>query len=92
MLIFQWDARKARSNLVKHGVGFEEAATAFGDERSITIPDPAHSLVEERFILLGSSEARRLLVIVHTVRGDSIRLISARVASRRERKSYEEVV
>jgi hypothetical protein len=89
-LNFQWDENKARSNLGKHGVSFEEATTVFGDPLSLTIPDPAHSQVEDRLIVLGKSHQQKILVVVHTERGDSIRIISARRASRRERKSYEE--
>ena len=89
-LNFQWDENKARTNLAKHGVSFEEAATVFGDAFSLTIPDPAHSQREDRFIILGSSHTGELLVVVHTERGDSIRIISARRASRKERKSHEE--
>ena len=70
---------------------FEEAATAFGDPRSLSIPDPAHSYGEERFILIGRSERSRLLVVVHLeVTETHVRLISARLASRQERNSYEE--
>ena len=87
---FTWDRRKAASNRRKHGVSFEEAATAFGDSLSLTIPDPAHSADEERFLLLGQSAAGRLVVVAHLDRGDEIRLISARPASRRERTDYEE--
>ena len=87
---FQWDENKARTNLEKHGVSFEEAATVFGDPLSLTIPDPAHSQVEDRWIVLGHSHQRKLLVVVHTERGDNIRIISARRASKLERKSYEE--
>jgi uncharacterized DUF497 family protein len=87
---FQWDEGNARTNLEKHGVSFEEAATVFGDPLSLTIPDPAHSQVEDRWIVLGHSHQRKLLVVVHTERGDNIRIISARRASKRERKSYEE--
>jgi uncharacterized DUF497 family protein len=86
---FEWDD-KAKANLAKHGVSFEEAATVFGDPLSLTIPDPAHSQVEDRFVIIGQSHTRRLLVVVHTDRGDNIRVISARRASRRERKAYEE--
>jgi len=89
-LNFEWDENKARTNLVKHGVSFAEAATVFGDPLSLTIPDPAHSQREDRFIILGHSHQQRLLVVVHTDRGDNIRLISARRASRSERKNYEE--
>jgi len=89
-LSFEWDEHKAKSNLTKHGVSFEEASTVFSDPLSLTIPDPAHSQVEDRFIILGQSHRQELLVVVHAERGDHIRVISARRASRRERKSYEE--
>ncbi|MGH7952497.1 MAG: BrnT family toxin [Limisphaerales bacterium] len=92
MLAFEWDVNKAESNLAKHGVSFEEAATVFGDSRSITIPDPAHSQTEMRFVILGRSHQGRLLVVIHTERGDNIRVISARHASRRERKDYEKAI
>jgi hypothetical protein len=85
-----WDRDKAAANLRKHGVDFEEAATAFGDPLSITIPDPDHSVGEERWLLIGQSGAGRLLVVAHTERGDEIRLINARLATRRERDTYEE--
>jgi len=89
-LDFQWDENKARTNLAKHGVSFDEATTVFADPLSLTIPDPAHSQMEDRLIVLGHSHQRKLLVVVHTERGDSIRIISARRASRRERTTYEE--
>ena len=89
-LNFQWDENKARTNLAKHGVGFAEAATVFGDPLSLTIPDPAHSKNEDRCVILGTSHNGKSLVVVHTERGESIRLISARRASRQERKDYEE--
>jgi len=92
VLTFEWNAAKAASNLAKHGVGFEEAATVFGDPLSVTIFDPAHSQSEDRFIILGCSHLDKLLVVVHTERGDNIRIISARLASRRERNCYEENV
>jgi len=91
-LAFEWDSRKARSNLAKHGVGFEEGSTIFGDPLSLTIPDPDHSLHEERYITMGTAFTGKLLVVVHTERGDNIRIISARPASRRERKVYEKVI
>jgi uncharacterized DUF497 family protein len=91
-LTFEWDSRKARSNLAKHGVGFEEASTIFGDPLSLTIPDPEHSLHEERYITMGRAFTGKLLVVAHTERGDNIRIISARPASRRERKVYEKVI
>jgi uncharacterized DUF497 family protein len=87
---FEWDDAKARSNLAKHGVSFEEAATVFADLSSLTISDPAHSQAEDRFVIIGSSYQGKLLVVVHTERGDSIRVISARRAGKRERKAYEE--
>ncbi len=89
-LNFQWDENKARTNLAKHGVGFAEAATVFGDPLSLTIPDRAHSQNEDRFVILGTSHNGKSLVVVPTERGDSIRLISARRASRQERKNFEE--
>jgi len=91
-LTFEWDSRKARSNLAKHGVGFQEASTIFGDPLSLTIPDPEHSLSEERYITVGRAFSGKLLVVVHTERGDNIRIISARRASRRERKFYEKFI
>lgn len=89
-LSFEWDENKAKSNLAKHGVSFQEASTVFGDPLSLTIPDPAHSQAEDRFIIIGHSHQRELLVVVHTERGDNMRVVSARRASRRERKTYEE--
>jgi hypothetical protein len=89
VLQFVWDRAKAAENLRKHGVDFAEAATAFGDPLSITIPDPAHSVGEERRLLVGQTTAGRLLVVAHRERGDEIRLISARLATRRERETYE---
>ena len=87
---FEWDPEKAAENERKHGVSFDEAATAFADPLSLTIADPDHSGQEDRFILLGQSFRGRMLVVVHTEREDRIRLISARLATRRERRSYEE--
>ena len=89
-LNFEWDENKAKSNLAKNDVSFAEAATVFGDPLSLTIPDPAHSRVEDRFIIIGSSYRQKILVVVHTERGDNIRIISARRAARRERLNYEE--
>ncbi|MBI1809269.1 MAG: BrnT family toxin [Gemmatimonadetes bacterium] len=88
---FTWDPRKASANFRKHRVSFEEASTAFGDPLSVTVPDPEHSADESRFILIGRSVRPRLIVVVHAERGDTdIRIISARTASRRERRVYEE--
>jgi len=89
-LTFEWDEEKAKTNAAKHGVRFEEAATVFADRLSLTIPDPEHSQTEDRFVLFGKSHAGKLLVVCHTERGDNLRIISARRASRRERKNYEE--
>jgi uncharacterized DUF497 family protein len=89
-LEFEWDDNKAARNRKKHSVSFEEASTVFGDPLALTIHDPLHSEEEDRFVTLGESHRRRLLVVVFTERGDKIRIISARVATRRERKNYEE--
>ena len=89
-LEFEWDEDKAKENLKKHDVSFEEASSICGDALALTIPDPLHSEEEDRFITLGESHRRRLLVVISTDRGDKIRIISARVATRRERKDYEE--
>ena len=88
-LTFAWDQEKARANARKHGVSFDEAATAFGDPLSVTIPDPDPSNEEDRFILVGSTYRDRLLVVIHTERADNIRIISARLATRSERRTYE---
>jgi len=89
MLIFEWEPQKAKSNLKKHGVSFEEASTAFQNTLSLTIDDPLHSIDEVRVVLIGMSNKNRLLVVVHTERGDNIRIISARKATKKERKNYE---
>ena len=89
-LNFEWDARKAASNLRKRGVSFDEATSVFGDTLSITIPDQDHSHSERRFIDLGVSHLGHLLVVAFNERGDRIRIISARPATRRERRDYEE--
>jgi uncharacterized DUF497 family protein len=87
---FEWDGRKAAANLKDHGVSFEEAASAFSDTRSITVPDPEHSIGECRYYLLGKSNRGNLLVVCHTDRGANTRIISAWRANRRQRKQYEE--
>lgn len=89
-LIFEWDAEKAKANLRKHGVSFEEAATVYGDPLSITIEDPDYNGDELRFVIIGQSYLGRTLVAIHTERGDNIRIISARLATKRERQAYEE--
>jgi len=89
-LEFEWDDEKARSNVKKHRVSFEEAETAFTDPMALTMFDDEHSVDEDRFVLIGESERRRLLVVSYTERGDRFRIISARVANRHEKKQYEE--
>ncbi|MBI0129944.1 MULTISPECIES: BrnT family toxin [Snodgrassella] len=86
---FEWNQGKAASNIKKHGVSFDEAVTVFWDENALIINDPDHSEDEDRFILLGMSENLRILVVIHCERGDTIRLISARTATKQERKQYE---
>ena len=90
MLQFEWDPAKAESNRKRHGIDFGEAATAFGDALSLTIPDPEHSVGEERFILIGVSYRNRLVVVAHSEDGDTIRIISARSATAAERNAYEQ--
>ena len=89
-LRFDWDSAKAAANARKHGVTFEEARTVFEDDDALIIPDPEHSVGEERFVLLGLSSTLRVLVVVHCEReqGAAIRIISARKADRRERDDY----
>jgi uncharacterized DUF497 family protein len=89
-LRFEWDNRKAESNLRAHGASFREATTVFADPLSVTISDPDHSTAESRFIDPGLSALGRLLVVPYMGRGSRIRLISARLASRNERRQYEE--
>ena len=89
-LLFEWDPKKARLNIKTHGISFDEASTAFRDPLSRTIEDPLHSGDEERFVLIGQSVKGRLLVVVHAERGDRIRIISARLATNKERFRYEE--
>ncbi len=86
----EWDSRKAAANLRKHGVSFEEAATVFRDTLSASAVDPDHSVGEVRYITFGVSAQGRLLVVAHTERDDTIRIISARLATKEERKIYEE--
>lgn len=86
---FEWDENKAAGNLVKHGVSFEEAATVFGDPLSDTFDDPDHSADEHRFVIIGMSEEGRMLIVAHTDDEKSIRIISAREPTRRERDFYE---
>jgi len=87
---FEWDDKKAKSNLRKHGISFEEASTAFGDELSLTIDDPLHAENENRLILIGQSIYNNTLVVVHLEKTKSIRIISARKATKKEKSFYEE--
>ncbi|MBI2556643.1 MAG: BrnT family toxin [Planctomycetes bacterium] len=89
-LNFEWDEEKAKANLKKHKVSFDEATTIFIDPFSITIPDIDHSMDEQRYIDIGSSGNGRVLVVVYTERGSNIRIISCRKATLSERKHYEE--
>jgi hypothetical protein len=88
--LFEWDEEKARSNLRKHKVSFEEGTTIFHDAFVATIPDPDHSHDEQRFVSMGLSVRGRVLVVVHTERGEKTRLISCRKATPTERRAYEE--
>ncbi len=91
MLRFTWDPAKAERNVRKHGVSFPEASSVFGDRLAIDIDDPVHSDDEPRFVILGNSDRRQLLVVVYAARRiDEIRIISARRAAPRERRNYEE--
>ena len=87
---FEWDPDKAARNLRKHRVSFEEATTVFGDPLALTYHDPDHSVSEQRFITVGASNDRRVLMVAHTDRGNRLRIIAARRATRSERKHYEE--
>jgi uncharacterized DUF497 family protein len=89
MLTFEWDERKAASNLRKHGIPFEEAQSVFYDPRSLTIHHPDYSKTESRFIDIGTSNENRVLVVVYTERENRIRIISVRKATNTERKEYE---
>jgi len=87
---FEWEETKAAANLAKHKVAFEEAATVFEDDLSLTGRDPDHSVGEHRYVTFGLSAKKRILLVAHTERGGKIRIISARLATRAERKLYEE--
>lgn len=88
--MFEWDEEKAALNLTKHGVSFDEAKSAFEDSLFLTFPDPLHSEIEFRFLLIGSSNMGRLLIIAYARREEQIRIISARKGTPRERRKYEE--
>lgn len=90
MLEFEWNPEKARLNLKKHRVSFQEAATVFDDPLSVTFPEPDHSIGENRYVIIGVSRFGQLLIVAHTDRGLRIRLISARPVTRQERQFYEE--
>jgi uncharacterized DUF497 family protein len=85
---YQWDKNKAASNLQKHGIEFADAVSVFSDDLAMTIPD--NRFDEDRFVTIGMDAFDRILVVVFTLRGEDIRLISARLADRRERKQYQE--
>ncbi|MCT7960559.1 BrnT family toxin [Laspinema sp. D1] len=87
---FEWNEAKAASNVVKHGVSFEEAKTVFADPLYVDFYDPDHSEEEDRYIIMGESQQGRLLLVAYTERGKGIRIISARTVTQRERRTYEE--
>ncbi len=87
---FEWNPDKAKLNLEKHGVSFQEATTVFNDPLSVTFPDPDHSIGENRYLIIGLSQFGQILVVSHTDRGEKVRIISARKATRQERRFYEE--
>jgi uncharacterized DUF497 family protein len=89
-LHFEWDAQKAKMNLAKHKISFDEGATVFSDPFSITIPDPDHSEDEDRYVEIGTSDKGRILVVVYTERGTNIRIISCRKTTFSEQRQYEE--
>jgi uncharacterized protein len=87
---FEWNLDKAESNYRKHDISFEEAATVFNDSLSVTFPDPDHSIGESRYVMIGVSRFGQLLIVAHTDQGETIRIISARKATRSERRFYEQ--
>jgi len=89
-LRFEWNPAKASANVAKHGVTFDDARDVFNDPLAKSIPDAAHASDEARFWTMGQSRVGRVLVVVHTDRGDTIRIIGARRATARERHDYEE--
>lgn len=96
-LIFEWDKNKAKSNLQKHGVDFDEAKSIFDDEHAVTYPDESHSEYEARFISIGVSSNKRILLVVHTEQDKAvneiiIRIISCRKATANERRIYEKEI
>jgi uncharacterized DUF497 family protein len=91
-LDFEWDENKAKANLKKHGISFDEATTVFTDPSSVTVADPDHSMDEQRYVDIGSSDEGHVLVVVYVERGASIRIISCRKATPSERRVYEESI
>ncbi len=89
MIDFEWDSEKSKQNESKHGITFFEATEVFGDDLSLTVADPDHSLDEERYLIFGSTSSNKCLVVSFTDRDSKIRLISARRMTPRERKAYE---
>ncbi|MCU0238465.1 MAG: BrnT family toxin [Pyrinomonadaceae bacterium] len=89
-MLFNWNPKKAKSNLKKHNVSFEEATTVFASPLADTFDDPDHSVEEQRFIIIGYSKNDRLLFVSHTDDGEKIRIISAREVTQNERQQYEE--
>ena len=89
-MVYEWNAAKARANIQKHGVSFDEAATVFLDPLALTFPDPYHSGGEEREITIGHTAGHQVVFVSHCQRGDRVRMISARKATRGERRQYEE--
>ena len=89
-LIFEWNEEKAKENLRKHKISFEEAKTVFNDPFLITVPDPEHSESEQRYLNMGSSSKGQILIVIHAERGANIRIVSCRKATAKERKAYEE--
>ena len=91
-MIYEWDAEKAKGNLRKHGISFEDAATAFLDPLALTFADPDQSSGEEREITIGHSSRQQVVFVAHCQRANRVRIISARKATRGERKQYEESI
>lgn len=89
-MVYEWNAAKAKANIQKHGISFDEAAAVFLDPLALTFPDPHHSGAEEREITIGHTAEHQVVFVSHCQRGDHLRIISARKATRRERKQYEE--
>ena len=85
----EWDPVKDRANRARHGVSFDEAASVFNDPLELKVPDPEHSLSEDRFYSIGRSEGGKLLVVVYTERNGKIQIISARRPTKTERRGYE---